>query len=306
MNEEIDLSRISVVMPAYNEAGAIDKVLRQTQELTNCQAEIIVVDDGSTDNTAEVAENAGAKVIRHPYNKGNGAAVKTGTLTATGDIIVFLDPDGQHDPGDIVPMVRLMGQYDLVIGSRSFKGKGGLHRNMANKIYNRLASYLTEQNIPDLTSGFRAFKRKHLLKFLHLFPNRFSYPTTSTLSFIKAGLNVGFYPIEVQTRIGKSKIKLLYDGIKFFFIILKVIVLFHPFRVFLPASLLCFIFGLLSGIIAVFSLGRLYIPNSAIVFFVTSVIIFLLGLVSEQITALRMENLEKVELNSLDKTGDNE
>jgi len=303
MNKEIDFRNVSVILPAYNEAAIIGRIVEQSQKATNEQAEIIVIDDGSTDETAKIAQNASAIVIKHPYNKGNGAAVKTGAKLAKHDIVVFLDSDGQHDPDDIPLLVEMMDRYDLVIGTRDFKGKDGLHRNIANKFYRRLASYLTEQKILDLTSGFRVFRKKPLLNFLHLFPNRFSYPTTSTLSFIKAGFNVGFCPVNTLKRKSKSKIKIFRDGSKFFLIIFKIIVLFHPFRIFFPVSVLLFMLGLVSGLLGIHAEGRLYIPNSATIFFVTSVVVFLLGLVSEQITSLKMENLEKMEL--LDKHNKN-
>ncbi|MCD6162862.1 MAG: glycosyltransferase family 2 protein [candidate division Zixibacteria bacterium] len=292
-NDKVDFSRISVVLPAYNEAASIGELVEQTLKVTNNQAEIIVVDDGSTDQTADIAKAAGAIVVKHPYNKGNGASVKTGARSASRDIVVFMDSDGQHDPSDIAALAAMIDKYDLVIGSRSFNKMEYLHRNLANKFYSRLAAYLTEQNIPDLTSGFRAFKRQYLLAFLHLFPNRFSYPTTSTLSFIKAGLNVGFCPINSRKRVSQSKVKIFRDGFKFFLIILKIIVLFHPFRIFFPVSILSFILGLISGILSIKAEGRLHIPNSATILFVASVFIFLMGLVSEQIASLKMEFLDK-------------
>lgn len=292
-NGKIDFSRISVVLPAYNEAASIGELVKQTRKVVSGQAEIIVIDDGSTDQTAEIAKAAGAFVIKHPYNKGNGATVKTGARSASRDIVIFMDSDGQHDPSDITALAAMMDEYDLVIGSRSFNRMEYLHRNLANKFYSRLAAYLTEQKIPDLTSGFRAFKRKYLLAFLHLFPNRFSYPTTSTLSFIKAGLNVGFCPIKTRKRISKSKVKIFRDGFKFFLIILKIIVLFHPFRIFFPISVVSFILGVISGILSIKAEGRLHIPNSATILFVSSVFIFLMGLISEQIASLKMEFLDK-------------
>ena len=301
MSEDINFQNVSIILPAYNEAASIGKIVEQSIKATEGQAEIIVIDDGSVDMTASIARDAGAIVIKHPYNKGNGAAVKTGVRSSKGDILVLLDSDGQHDPVDIPSLIRMIDRYDLVIGTRSFKGRNSLHRNIANRFYRWLASYLTEQKILDLTSGFRAFRRKPLLKFLHLFPNRYSYPTTSTLSFIKTGLNVGFCPVKTLRRESKSQVRIFRDGLKFFLIIFKIIVLFHPFRVFFPISVILFILGLISGFLGIQAAGRLYIPNSATILFVTAVIVSLLGLDSAQITSLKMDNLENMEFREKQK-----
>ena len=298
MSEEIafsDFERLSVILPAFNEASVIAGVVSSIRKVTHDDAEIIVVDDGSGDATASEAEQAGATVIRHPYNKGNGAAIKTGARAATRDLVVFIDADGQHDPADIPRLAAMLKDYDLVIGARKKGSKGGWHRSAANRGYNWLASWLSRHRIEDLTSGFRAFRRELLLKFLPLFPNRYSYPSTSTLAFIAGGYSVGYCPILARKRVGKSKLRILRDGFKFLNIILKIVVLFNPMRVFLPASIISFLAGLFLTGFSIANLGRLFIPNGAIICFTTAVVIFMLGLVSQQIAALRIENIEKAD-----------
>ncbi|PIE03463.1 MAG: glycosyl transferase [Acidobacteria bacterium] len=288
-----NFEKVSVVLPAMNEGAVIQSVLEKVKTVTKGLSEIIVVDDGSTDNTARIAEACGVKVVRHRYNKGNGAAVKTGAKTATRPFVIFMDADGQHDPVEIEPMIDLLEKNDLVIGARTSDSEGSIHRNIANSIYNGLASYLSEQKILDLTSGFRAFKRPLLLKILFMLPNRFSYPTTSTLAFIKSGFDVGFHPIVAKKRVGKSKIRIFRDGIRFFTIIFKVIIIYSPLKVFLPTSLAFGFLGLLSTLQAVLSQNRLVIPNSAIFLLTTAVNLILLGLVSEQIASMRIEIAER-------------
>lgn len=286
---------VSIVIPAFNEAASIARVVKKTLDATGGQAEVVVVDDGSHDGTAELAERAGARVVRHEVNKGNGAAVKTGARQATREIVVFLDADGQHSPESLEAMVRMIGPYDLVIGSRNFRNDGAFHRNWANRFFNALASHLAEYKILDLTSGFRAFKRRLLLNYLYLLPNRFSYPTTSTLAFIKTGHNVGFMPINVSKRVGRSKIKIFRDGVRFLIIIFKIIVIFHPLKVFAPTSAALFLLGIISSIIGTFSKGHIYLPNSADILFVSALLTLLMGLISEQISAMRLEIIEREE-----------
>jgi glycosyltransferase involved in cell wall biosynthesis len=279
-------SSVSVVVPAFHEGDAIADVVTALASVGPWH-EIIVVDDGSRDDTATRAAAAGATVIRHPYNKGNGAAVKTGIRRASGEFVLIIDGDGQHRPDDARRLVSRLGDYDLVIGARSSETQATHARRFGNTALNRLASYLTDREIPDLTSGFRAARREHLREFLHLLPNGFSTPTTTTLAFIKAGYNVAFESIEARPRVGSSKIKFARDGAKFLVIIFKIITLFSPLRVFLPISLASFIVG--SAYAAWTIATQSKIPNGAVLLILFAVVVFLVGLVSEQISALRFE-----------------
>jgi glycosyltransferase involved in cell wall biosynthesis len=276
----------SVIIPAYNEAESVAEVVRQLASTASWR-EIIVIDDGSTDETSLAACRAGARVVRHPYNKGNGASVKTGIRTAEGEFILIIDADGQHQPSDAVRLVDKLQEYDLVIGARAQSTQASLARRVGNGLLNWLAAYMTSRTIPDLTSGFRAARSEQLREFLHLLPNRFSTPTTTTLAFVKAGYNVAFVPVEAKPRVGQSKIKLLRDGSKFLLIILKVITLFSPLRVFLPISLSSFLVG--AGYAAWTIATQSHVTNSSVLLIMLAVIVFLVGLVSEQIAALRFE-----------------
>ena len=279
-------SSVSVVIPAFNEAGAITGVVDAIKAAGDWR-EIIVVDDGSSDATGALARGAGAIVVTHPYNKGNGAAVKSGIRRATGDYVLIVDGDGQHHAADAVRLVTRLGEYDLVIGARSPATQATFIRRAGNGALNWFASYLTGTSIRDLTSGLRGARREHLLEFLHLLPNGFSTPTTTTLAFIKAGHNVTFEPTNARSRVGASKIKLARDGAKFFVIILKIVTIFSPLRVFLPIAAAAFLVGVAYGIWNVAVHSR--IPNGAVLLILFSVVVFLVGLVSEQISALRTE-----------------
>jgi glycosyltransferase involved in cell wall biosynthesis len=281
-----DTADVSVVIPAFNEGAVIAEVV-SALAASGPWREIIVVDDGSADETGAHAACAGATIVRHPYNKGNGAAVKSGIRRAAGEYVLIVDGDGQHSPGDARRLVSRLGEYDLVIGSRSTSTQATHARRFGNSALNWLASYLTGREIPDLTSGFRAARRECLREFLHLLPNGFSTPTTTTLAFIKAGYNVAFEPTDARPRTGNSKIRLARDGAKFFMIILKIVTLFSPLRVFLPLAAVTFVTGVLYGIWNVIDHGR--IPNGVVVLLLFSVVVFLVGLVSEQISALRFE-----------------
>jgi glycosyltransferase involved in cell wall biosynthesis len=276
----------SVVIPAFGEADVIGDVVSGLRRAANWH-EILVVDDGSTDATGRAAETAGSRVLRHPYNKGNGAAVKTGIRAATGEYILIIDADGQHKPDDATRIVSRLGEYDLVIGARAHATQATWLRRLGNHLLNGLASYLTGRPIPDLTSGFRAARRQHLREFLHLLPNTFSTPTTTTLAFVKAGYNVAFEPVEARLRVGHSKIRLLRDGAKFFLIILKVVTIFSPLRVFLPISVASFLVGLAYALWTIAT--QSHVTNSSVLLIMLGVIVFLMGLVSEQIAALRFE-----------------
>jgi glycosyltransferase involved in cell wall biosynthesis len=277
---------VSVIVPAYNEGHSIAGVVSALTTAA-CWHEVIVVDDGSRDETSRLAETAGAIVVRHPYNKGNGAAVKSGIRRATGEYVLIVDGDGQHNAADAGRLVSRLGEYDLVIGARAGRTQATLLRRGGNALLNRFAGYLTGRRIDDLTSGFRTARREYLLEVLHLLPNGFSTPTTTTLAFIKAGYNVTFEPIAARQRLGQSKIKLAQDGAKFFVIVLKIVTLFSPLRVFLPISLASFALGCAYGIWNAVVHSR--IPNGAVLLILFSVVVFLVGLVSEQIAALRFE-----------------
>ena len=281
-----DASDVSIVIPAYNEGEVITEVVAALAGAAAWR-EIIVVDDGSRDDTASQAQKAGASVVRHPYNKGNGAAVKSGIRRATGQYVLIVDGDGQHRPEDAKRLIAQLGEYDLVVGARSRATQATQARRFGNGALNWFASYLTGREIPDLTSGFRAARREYLREFLHLLPNGFSTPTTTTLTFIKAGYNVLFEPIEARQRVGHSKIRFARDGAKFFMIILKIVTLFSPLRVFLPLSAFAFSVGVIYGIWNVIVYSR--IPNGSVLLILFAVVVFLVGLVSEQISALRFE-----------------
>lgn len=276
----------SVVIPAFNEGSVIGTVVAGLFAAGTWR-EIIVVDDGSSDATGARAVEAGARVIRHPYNKGNGACVKSGVRAATGEYVLIIDGDGQHPPEDAPRLVGQLGEYDLVVGARASASQASGARRLGNHLLNWLASYLTERRIPDLTSGFRAARREYLREFLHLLPNGFSAPTTTTLAFIKAGYNVTFDSVHARTRVGHSKIRLASDGLEFFLILLKVITIFSPLRIFLPISVAAFTLG--AGYALWTIATQSHIANSSVLLIVLAVFIFLVGLVSEQISALRFE-----------------
>jgi len=247
--------------------------------------EIIVVNDGSTDQTQQIAEKAGAKVVNHPYSKGNGAAIKTGARTATGDVIIFMDADGQHDPKDIPRLLEKIEQgYDLVVGARQKGSQASVGRGVANALYNNLATYMTEQKVEDLTSGFRAVRADKFREFLYLLPNGFSYPTTSTMAFFRAGYSVTYVPIHAAKRIGKSHIQPLKDGVRFFLIIFKIATLFSPLKMFLPIAILLFMIGTGWYGYTLWDAGRF--TNMSALLYTGSIMIFLMGLISEQVTAL--------------------
>ena len=280
------METVSVVVPAYNESASIGSLVSGLQHAGSWR-EIIVVDDGSSDDTGARAAEAGARVIRHPYNKGNGASVKTGIRNADGAFILIIDADGQHRPADAPRLVAKLSEYDLVVGARSSATQAGAARRAGNAVLNGLASYLTEQHIPDLTSGFRAARREYLLEFLHLLPNGFSTPTTTTLACVKAGYSVKFDPIDTRARIGQSKIRLVSDGATFFLILLKVITVFSPLRIFVPISAAAFSLGTAYALWT--GVTQHHITNSSVLLILLSVVIFLVGLVSEQISTLRSE-----------------
>ncbi len=280
----------SIIVPVYNEAENLKKLIGQIHSLRMPDSEIIVVDDGSNDGSAAIAMAAGANVVRHPYNIGNGAAVKSGMRAAKGRFIVMMDGDGQHKPEDIPKLLADADRYHMVVGARAKGSKLRMHRNLANMVYNLLASYVTRFKVQDLTSGFRVIRRRDALRFIDLLPNTFSYPTTLTLACLRSGLTVQYVPIQTLYRAGQSKISLVTDGIRFLLIITKIATLFAPFRVFLPVSVFFFLGGIGNYIYTYLTQNRF--TNMSVFALTTSVIIFMLGLISEQIALLRMERQE--------------
>ncbi len=275
---------VSIVIPAKDEAGGLASFLPELID-AHPGSEIIVVDDGSTDETVNVCKDNKVKTISHPYSMGNGAAIKTGARAATKDIIVFMDADGQHDPQDIkLLLVEINNGYDLVVGARDKKSQASAGRSIANRLYNKLASWMVGHPVKDLTSGFRAVKREKFLEFIHLLPNGFSYPTTSTMAFFRAGYSVNYIPITAHKRIGISHINLLRDGIRFLLIIFKIGTLFSPLKLFVPISAALFFTGIGYYLYTFITAGRF--TNMSATILSASLIIFLIGLVSEQITQL--------------------
>jgi len=285
--------KISIIIPAYNEAQNLRFLLPEIKKISltsDNPLEIIVVDDGSEDDTEKVAREEGVHVLKHPYNMGNGAAIKTGLRNATGDLCVFIDADLQHPPQEIYKLIEPLGEYEMVIGVRRSSAQK-LHRRIANRFFNMLASYVTGRKILDLTSGFRAIKTETAKKFIPLLPNGFSYPTTLTLAFLKTGRGVKFLPVDSNPRnTGRSKISLLQDGIRFVLIIAKIATIYSPFRVFLPISFFFFITGLLYYIYTFSAFHRF--TNMSLLLFTTSVLIFMLSLIAEQIAQLYIKESE--------------
>ena len=285
---------VSIIIPAMNEAETIGQVIRAVQQ--QCPgAEIVVVDDASRDGTAEEAAAAGARVIRRPYNVGNGAGVKTGVRAASGEVVVIVDADGQMDPAEIPRLLGQIGPYDMVIGERDRAGQQNMIRWLGNSALNRFGSYLVGMDMRDLTSGFRAMRRSIMLEFLHLLPNRFSWPTTSALAFAKAGYHIRFEPIQMRRRQGgHSTQKLLRNGVRFGLIILRIVTLFSPLRVFFPIFVALELLSLLAYFWSVANGDRwLHIPPSTGIFFLGGIIIFLFGLIAEQIASLRFKGPEQ-------------
>ena len=279
--------KISVIIPAFNEEGSIGDIVKKI--LKNIpDSEIIVIDDGSEDDTARVAMDAGAIVCSHPYNIGNGAAIKNGIRTATGETLVFMDGDGQHDPADIQNMLSYFPEYDMVVGARSGSGQASFGRALGNKAYNWFASYVTKFVVKDLTSGFRAVKADIARGFLYLLPNTYSYPTTLTLGVLRNGNSVKYLPIKThKRRQGKSNIRFFHDGVRFFMIITRIATLYSPMRVFLPVSFTLFVLGMLRYLYTLITEGRF--TNMSALFFVSSITIFMMSLISEQVCQMRYE-----------------
>lgn len=284
---------VSIIIPARNEEKGLDLILPRIRALFP-HAELIVIDDASTDETENVAVGYDAHVIRHPYSKGNGASIKSGLRAATGDVIVCMDADGQHQPEEIPMLLKKLAEgFDMVVGARSRKGQAGAHRSIANGFYNRFASWMVGHKVEDLTSGFRAVRREKFLEFASLLPNKFSYPTTITMSFFRAGYSVGYISADVQQRTQgtASHVNIWKDGIRFLLIIFKIGTLFSPLKLFFPISLSFFFLGV--GYYAFTFITENRFTNMSALLLTTSVIIFLMGLVSEQITNLLYHDTSK-------------
>lgn len=285
--------RLSIVLPSRNEAPSLDVLLPRLMGLYP-EAEIIVVSDGSTDATESIAHKCGVKLVRNAYSMGNGAAIKAGARNSTGDLLVFMDADGQHRPEEIAKLIDKIDQgYDMVVGARDGAGQANYHRSLANAFYNRLASWMVGHNVRDLTSGFRVVRREKFMEFLYLLPNGFSYPTTITMAFFRAGYAVTYEPIDVQPRMQgtESHIRLWRDGVRFLLIIFKIGTLYSPLKLFAPVALAHAMIGLAYYVYSFLSFGRL---SLATIFLLSaSFTIFLIGLVSEQITQLMYRPLDR-------------
>jgi glycosyltransferase involved in cell wall biosynthesis len=278
------LNRLSIILPAKNEGAAL-KALLPRLRAAQPDAEIIVVDDGSTDDTRAICEASGVLCLSSPYSMGNGAAIKRGARAAKGEVLVFMDGDGQHDPADIARLLEKLDEgFDMVVGARDWESQAGVGRGVANTIYNWLASRMTGHVVADLTSGYRAVRADKFREFLHLLPNGFSYPTTSTMAFFRSAYPVAYVPIKAAKRVGKSHIKPIRDGIRFLLIIFKIATLYSPLKLFAPASIVFFLLGCFNYAWTFTQNGRL--TNGSTLMWSASVIVFLIGLVSEQVCVL--------------------
>ncbi len=284
-------TKVSVVIPAFNESQTIAGLIQSIQKRYP-DFEIVVIDDGSADDTASIAADVGARVFSHPYNIGNGAAIKSGIRAATGDVLVFMDADGQHDPDDIARMVAYLPEFDMVVGTRGKGSQASVVRSIGNKIYNWLGSYVSKFQIQDLTSGFRAVKVEVARSFVYLLPNTYSYPTTITLGVLRTGRSVKYIPITVRPRHkGSSNIRPIQDGVRFFMMIIRICTLYSPMRVFLPVSFIMFLLGSFRYLYSFITEGRF--TNMSALLYVASIIIFMMSLISEQICQLRFERRER-------------
>lgn len=282
----------SIVIPARNEAAGLRHLLAELFPFLPGGAEVIVVNDGSDDATTSVCEEHGVKVLNHPYPKGNGAAIKSGARAAKGDVLIFMDADGQHKPGDIPLLLKKFHEgYDMVVGARMSGSQAGLHRAVANDFFSRFASWMVQQPVEDLTSGFRVVRADKFRKFLYLLPNGFSYPTTITMSFFRAGFSVAYVPIHTPRRVaGKSHVRPIRDGVRFLLIIIKIGTLYSPQKLFIPVSGSFFWTGLCYYLYTYLSEGRF--TNMSALLFISAILTFLIGIVSEQVSALHYKGID--------------
>ena len=286
-----NFKKISIVIPARNEEAGLSRLLPNLKS-SFPQAEILIVDDGSTDRTPEIARQHDTQLVQHPRSLGNGAAIKSGARVATGDILIFMDSDGQHQPEDIVHLMAALDEgYDMAVGARTRNSQAGAHRAIANGFYNRVASWMVGHKVEDLTSGFRAVRAEKFRKFLYLLPNGFSYPTTITMCFFRAGHPIKYVPIHAPKRMGKSHLRILRDGLRFLLIIFRIATLYSPLKLFAPVSGLFFLTGISYYFYTYIEYHRF--TNMSALLFITSVLVLLIGLISEQITMLNYRDSEK-------------
>ena len=287
----MNLNNVSIVIPAKNEATSLGSLLKKLRKVQP-DAEIIVVNDGSSDETEKIVQASGALVISHPYSMGNGAAIKTGARAATGDILVTMDADGQHNPDDIERLLKKLNEgYEMVVGARSYESQASKRRWLGNQLYNYMASIIVGKKVEDLTSGFRVVNTKKFKNYLHLLPNGFSYPTTITMVFFRNGFPVAYVPIKAHKRSGKSHLRLFKDGLRFLIIIFKIGTLYSPLKIFFPTSILFFLAGLINYAYTYFTAERF--TNMSALLIIVSMIIFIMGLLSEQITTLIYSNTDQ-------------
>ncbi len=293
MRERDRQTGVTLIIPVHNEALNIADLVKRARGVLAPDDEVLVVDDGSGDGSGQLALDAGARVVRHPYRIGNGAAVKTGIREARGAVVVMMDGDGQHNPDDIPRLLAQVGPYDMVVGARTAGSQSDVHRRLGNRFYNAFASYLAGRQVLDTTSGFRAIKASLAKRFVYLLPNAFSYPTTLTMAAMRAGHSVTFVPIVTARRKGKSKLHPFRDGLRFLVIMFKIATLYSPIKVFLPVSAVFFVTGLSYYLYTFIEFRRF--TNMSALLFINAVIIFLMGLVSEQIAQMRFEHSERID-----------
>lgn len=282
--KSVKVNNLSVIIPAKNEAEGLMQLLPDLLKL-DCVSEVLVVDDGSTDDTRRVCDEYKVRVVANPYSKGNGAAIKAGARAAKGDVFIFMDADGQHSASDVPVLLSEYNKgFDLVVGARGRESQASIGRWLANGIYKRFATWMTGHKVEDLTSGFRVCNAEKFREFIYLLPNGFSYPTTSTMAFFRAGYSVSYLKIKVNKRLGKSHINIFKDGVRFLLIIFKVGTLYSPLKLFFPLSLSLFSVGLGYYIYTYLTVGRF--TNMSALLFTTALMVFMMGLISEQITAL--------------------